>query len=283
VILGAHVSIAGGIQNAVINAENIGCETFQIFTKNQNQWKDKTFKPSEINSFKRQLISSNQAKDQLACHDSYLINLCSPDSEMLNKSRQSFLNEVNRCDALGISFLVFHPGSHLGKGEEWGLKRISESLVWTIESSPQSKVKLLLETTAGQGTNLGYTVAHLKKIIELVNIPERLGICVDTCHMFAAGYDLREKKGYDETMDLIENEIGLHNLCLFHLNDSKKESGSRVDRHEVIGKGFIGEDFFRIVVNDERFSNVPGILEIPGGDDMFRLCLEQIKNFRIGG
>jgi deoxyribonuclease-4 len=282
-ILGAHVSIAGGIQNAVVNAENIGCETFQIFTKNQSQWKEKIFSPSEINSFKKQLNSSKQDKDQLACHNSYLVNLCSPDSEMLNKSRQSFVNEVNRCDALDISFLVFHPGSHLGKGEEWGLKRISESLVWIIESSPESKVKLLLETTAGQGTNLGYTIAHLRKIMELVNTPERLGICVDTCHMFAAGYDIREKRGYDETMDLIENEIGLHNVYMFHLNDSKKEMGSRADRHEVIGKGFIGEDFFRLLVNDERFLNVPGILEIPGGDDMFRLCLKQIKNFRLGG
>ncbi len=279
-ILGAHVSIAGGIQNAVVNAENIGCETFQIFTKNQNQWKEKTFTPSEINSFKEALNFSALYKDQLASHSSYLINLCSPDSETLAKSRQSFLSEVHRCDALGISFLVFHPGSHLGKGEEWGLNRISESLVWTLESSPESKVKLLLETTAGQGTNIGYTIAHLRKIMELVNLTERLAICLDTCHMFAAGYEIRSIKGYNETMDLIENEIGLQHVCMFHLNDSKKELGSRVDRHEVIGKGKIGEDFFTILVNDERFSNVPGILEIPGGNDMFRLCLKQLKNIR---
>jgi deoxyribonuclease-4 len=282
-ILGAHVSIAGGIQNSIVNAENIGCETFQIFTKNQNQWKDKTFTPSEVKSFKEALNSTNQHKEQLTSHDSYLINLCSPDSAMLEKSRKSFLSELKRCDALGISYLVFHPGSHLGKGEEWGLKLIGESLLWTIESYPESEVKLLLETTAGQGTNLGYKIAHLRKIMDLVNCSKRLGICVDTCHIFAAGYDIRGKKGYNDTINLIAGEIGLDNVCAFHLNDSKKKLGSRIDRHEVIGEGFIGEDLFRILVNDERFSNVPGILEIPGGDDMFKLCLNQLKNFRMSG
>jgi len=283
VIVGAHVSIAGGVENAVESAQHLGCETFQIFTKNQNQWKEKHYSASEIKKFKSALSSSNQNPNHLAAHDSYLINLCATDPEKLKKSRTAFLNEINRCTHLNLAYLIFHPGSHMEKGEEWGLRLISESLLWAIEASPESNVLLLLETTAGQGTNLGYKIGHLKTVINTVNKPERLGICIDTCHLFAAGYELRGKKGYQNTFQLITQEIGLENIYAFHINDSKKDLGTRVDRHEVIGEGYIGEDLFRNLMNDDRFQNLPGFLEIPGGEESFKNYLVRLKGFRRSG
>lgn len=279
-IVGAHVSVAGGVENAVQNAESVGCETFQIFTKNQTQWKEKLFTPEEISNFKTALFNSRQQSDCIAAHGSYLINLCSSDKDKLKKSRQAFLLEIRRCADLQIPYLIFHPGSHLGNGEDWAINVISKSLSQVIEDSPDLNVKLLLETTAGQGSNLGYRPEQLRKIIDTVGKPERLGVCLDTCHLFAAGYDLR-KEEYTHTMQHIFDKLDQKMIFAFHLNDSKKELGSKVDRHEVIGEGFLGEDTFRLLMNDDRFSDMPGILEIPGGLEVFKTCLKKLKSFRI--
>jgi deoxyribonuclease-4 len=279
-IIGAHVSISGGIHNAVLNAQKLGCETFQIFTKNQNQWQEKKYGSEEILKFHETLHNSDQNTARLAAHDSYLINLCAAESAKLKKSRKAFLNEIQRCTDLKIPYIIFHPGSHMGKGEEWGLQLISESLQWAIEESSGSPVMLLLETTAGQGTNLGYQIEQLKIIVDKVNIPKRLGICLDTCHIFAAGYDISDHKSYNETFVHIIDEIGIKNIQAFHLNDSKRKLGSRVDRHEVIGAGHIGEYAFRRLMNDERFMDLPGFLEIPGGERAFKECLSRLRSYR---
>jgi len=279
-ILGAHVSIANGVENAVWQAESIGCETFQLFTKNQTQWKEKQFTSDEVLAFKTALNDSRQRSDCVAAHGSYLINLCSNEEAKLNKSRQAFLSEIKRCADLQIPFLIFHPGSHLGKGEEWAINVIAESLMQAIENSAEMEVKLLLETTAGQGSNLGYRPEQLSKIINMVNKPERLGVCLDTCHLYAAGYDLRPER-YHQTMRHILDQVEHTMIYAFHLNDSKRDLGSKVDRHEIIGAGFLGEDTFKLLINDDRFSDIPGILEIPGGLESFEVSLKKLKGFRI--
>ena len=219
-LIGAHVSIGGGIENAVFNAGKIGCETFQIFTKNQTQWKEKVYSAVEIKNFKDNLDNSTIDKDKIATHDSYLINLCADNPDNLKKSRQAFLFEINRCTVLGIPYIIFHPGSHMGKGEEWGINTIIDSLLWAIDESKESNVILLLETTAGQGTNLGYKFEQLQYIMDKINIYDRVGVCVDTCHIFAAGYDIRDKMTYNNTIKKINDVICLENVKAFHLNYS---------------------------------------------------------------
>jgi deoxyribonuclease-4 len=280
VIIGAHVSIAGGIENSVSNALKIGCETFQIFTKNQNQWREKKFTIAEVNRFKKTLAASPYSALHLTAHGSYLINLCASDKSLLLKSRNAFIAEIQRCHDLGIAFLVFHPGSHTGKGEKWGIDKIVESVDWILNQSPETKVRILLETTAGQGTNLGYRFEQLAQLLKWINHPDRTGICVDTCHIFAAGYDLSTKFAYYKTMDELEKVIGIKNVYLFHLNDSKRELGARIDRHEKIGKGKIGEETFRLLMNDKRFKDLPAILEIPGGEDAFESDIMKLKQYR---
>jgi deoxyribonuclease-4 len=280
-IIGAHVSVAGGIENAVSNARQLGCETFQVFTKNQNQWREKVFDDGEIGRFRQSLANAGYTRVPLASHDSYLINLCSPDSDKLDRSRQAFLAEINRCEQLGIAFLIFHPGSHMGRGESWGIRMIAESLDRVISDSENSPVELLLETTAGQGTNLGFTFEQIRAIIDRVTLQERIGVCVDTCHIFAAGYDVRTDLLYEETLRKMEQTFGLHRIRAFHLNDSKKELGSRVDRHERPGRGFIGESVFRRLISDERFASTPGYLEIPGGEQAFMEDIGLLKSFRV--
>jgi len=279
-LIGAHVSIAGGIENAISNAHALGCETFQIFTKNQNQWREKEYSQAEVERFKSDLNASKMWSNTISAHDSYLINLCANDPDILSRSRDAFLNEIKRCTSLGIPYLIFHPGAHLGNGEEWGISGISESLLWALERSQDSNVVLVLETTAGQGSHLGYRLEHLKRIID--NIPEkqRIGICVDTCHIFAAGYDLRDPVSYEKTITQIDQVIGLNYIKAFHLNDSKRELGSRVDRHENIGEGQIGDLAFRLLINDERFTKHPGILEIPGGDMAYKNGISKLFGFR---
>jgi len=279
-LIGAHVSIAGGIENAISNALKIGCETFQIFTKNQNQWREKKFTVEEINRFKDSIDVSPFSTSQLAVHNSYLINLCATDIEILKKSRDAFVTEIQRCHDLNIPHLVLHPGSHTGRGEKWGIEKIAESIYWSLSQSPTAKVRVLLETTAGQGTNLGYRIEHLSQLIRMINRPERTGVCVDTCHIFAAGYDLSTGTSYHQTMEEFQKIIGLENVYLFHLNDSKKDLGSRIDRHETIGEGKIGIHAFRLLINDERFKNIPAILEVPGGEKAFKQNIEQLKSFR---
>jgi deoxyribonuclease-4 len=274
-LLGAHTSIAGGVSKAVELAEKLGFTAMQIFTKNNNRWAAKPLDEQEIERYKTLLAESNIKF--VVSHDSYLINLCAKDPANLQKSRDAFVDELERCEALGIEFLNFHPGAHGGQGEEYGIKMIAESLNLAHQKTKGFKVSSMLETTAGQGTNLGYTFEHLAKIIELVEEPERMSVCIDTAHIFAAGYNIKDETEYEKVIDDFDAIIGLNKLQCFHMNDSKKELGSRVDRHEHIGKGFIGLEGFRNIMNDKRIERVPKILETPKGKEQ----LEDLENLEV--
>lgn len=260
--VGAHVSASGGVENAPINAHKIGAKAFALFTKNQKQWFSKPLSPENIESFKANCEEYNFSPSQILPHDSYLINLGNPVEENLRKSRSAFLDELHRCELLGLDRLNFHPGSHLKKmNEEECLSTIAESINIALDKS--TGVMAVIENTAGQGTNLGYKFEHLKYIIDLVEDKDRIGVCLDTCHTFAAGYDIKSEKGYTETFIQFENIIGFKYLKGMHINDSKKDFGTRVDRHESLGKGFIGNELFKRIMNDQRFDDIPLILETP--------------------
>ena len=264
-LLGAHMSIAGGLTRAVERGCAVGCEAIQIFTKNSNQWRAKPLTDGEAQEFRKELAKE---KIQFAfAHDSYLINLASPSEDLLGRSREAFLDEMERAEKLGLRFVVLHPGAHLGTGEAAGIERISRSFDWIFERTPGYRVKVLIETTAGQGTNLGHRFEQIRDMMDGVRENDRLGVCVDTCHLLAAGYDLRTKAGYEKTFDDFDRIVGLKRILAFHLNDSKKPLGSRVDRHEHIGKGFLGLEPFRLLLNDSRFKGVPMVLETPKGKD----------------
>lgn len=275
-LLGAHVSTQGGVQNAPGRGAELECDAIAIFTKNQRQWKAKPLKEEEIAGFKENM--RKYGIRMALSHDSYLINLGSPREDIYRKSVEAFVDEILRADQLDLPFLVFHPGSHLGEGEELGLKKIAGGIEESLSQAPDSRVMLLLETTAGQGTNLGYTFEQLATIMDLVGDKERLGVCFDTCHAFAAGYDIRTPEAYGETFDRFDEVIGLDNLRAFHLNDSKFPLGSRKDRHEHIGQGEIGLEAFRLLVNDRRFENHPMILETPGGDVWYSANLKVLRD-----
>ena len=264
--IGAHMSIAGGVDLALIRGDEVGCRAIQIFTKNSNQWKGRALGGEEIERFERNRETTGIRK--VIAHDSYLINLASPDEALRKKSSYAYLDEMERCRLLGIRHLVMHPGSHKGAGEEVGLKTISAEFNDILERTGGWDVYITLETTAGQGTNLGYSFEHLARIIDGVKDKERMMVCFDTCHAYAAGYDIAEEEGYIKTFEDFDRVIGLDRLALFHINDSKKGLGSRVDRHEQLGKGEIGEMAFRLLMNDSRFSDIPKILETPKGKDM---------------
>ncbi len=272
-ILGAHVSVSGGISKAPERGEILGCDAIQIFTKNQMQWATPPLRKDEVSKFKVSLAAHRPSA--VVTHASYLINLGTPDETKLEKSREAFLEELRRCEALGIPYLVFHPGAHMGAGEAAGLKTIAESLNRAHAETDESSVMTLVEITAGQGTNVGYTFEQLMEIIEQVRDKNRMGICLDTSHMFAAGYDLREKKAYHVTWREFERVIGPKWLHVFHLNDSKKALGSRVDRHANLGRGYLGLEAFRLLLNDECFDGIPMILETPGGNPWY------VKNLKI--
>jgi len=264
--LGAHMSIAGGVDRAILRGQSIGCETIQIFTKNTNQWRAKPLAPGEIARFK-------QAREEAGInpvfgHTSYLINLGSPDEDLWQKSVDSFLLEMERCAALGLPYLVTHPGAHMGAGEDMGLRRISRALDEILARTDGSGITILLETTAGQGSNLGYRFEHLARLIEESAYPDRLGVCFDTCHAFAAGYDLRTPEVFHRTFEEFHTLIGIDRLKVIHLNDSRSDLGSRIDRHEHIGLGKLGLDAFRLLLNDPRFRDLPMVLETPKGPDM---------------
>ena len=263
--LGAHMSIAGGVGRAVDRGVEVGCDTIQIFTKNSNQWRARPISDEEVAGFKEKLEESGI--DSVVAHDSYLINLASPDPGLLERSRNAFLEEMNRAEALGIPYLVMHPGSHKGSGVDVGLRTIAESFDRLHEQTVGFRLMVLLETTAGQGTNLGFTFEHLRRIIDMTAEGGRLGVCLDTCHAFTAGYDITSRNGYEKMWEEFDSEIGLDRLKVIHLNDSKKDLGSRVDRHEHIGKGTLGLEPFRMLVNDERLREIPMILETPKGPD----------------
>ena len=239
-LLGAHMSIAGGTFNAFLHGEKYGCTAIQIFTKSSNQWRAREFTDEELEKFHAE--QKRTSIDPVIAHDSYLINLCSPDNALLKKSREAFLVEMERCERLKIPHLVTHPGSHIDKGEDWGIKRIAESISWLHGRSEGYKVRIALETTAGQGSNLGHKFEQIASMIDQSSRPERLAVCLDTCHIFAAGYDITTREGYEKTISEFDRIIGLERLAVIHINDSKKGLGSRVDRHEHIGKGEIGKN-----------------------------------------
>lgn len=278
-LVGAHVSVSGGLDKSPARGEEIGCTAIQIFTKNQMQWKAKSLSSFEIEHYKRAV--ENSSIQSVVAHDSYLINLASPEEHLLKKSRQAFLDEMDRAEQLGIPCLIFHPGSHKGAGEPFGINRIADSINYVQNQRQNYKLKLLLETTAGQGTNLGYSFEQLKQIIDRVEPKDRVGICLDTCHIFGAGYDIRTKSAYEKTFEKFDQTIGLEKLLAMHLNDSKRELGSRVDRHEHIGKGHIGLNGFQLIMNDSRFVQIPKVLEIPGDLKTFKENLDLLKSLVV--
>jgi deoxyribonuclease IV len=271
-ILGAHTSTNGGVSAAVELADKLGFTAMQIFTKNNNRWYSKELTDKEIENFRTRLEGSTIKF--VVAHDSYLINLCAKELEMLNKSRNSFEDELKRCELLGIPYLNFHPGAHLGAGEDEGIKLIAESLNLAHVKTTGYKVSSMIEATAGQGSSLGYKFEQLQKIIDLVDDKSRITVCIDTAHIFAAGYDIRDASNYKKVIDEFDNIVGLEKLKCIHMNDSKKPLGSKVDRHEHIGKGFIGLEGFINIMNDNRIRRIPKILETPKGKEQ----LEDIVN-----
>ena len=260
--IGAHVSVTGGVASAPINANEIGAKAFALFTGNPSRWTTKSISEEEVNLFKQRCAEFGYNPDVILPHDNFLINLGSPDSKKLAMSRKSFLDEMRRCEQLGLKLLNFHPGSHLREiSEEECLSTIAESINMTLDAT--SGVTAVIETTAGQGSNLGHDFNQVAYIIDKVEDKTRVGVCVDTCHTYSAGYDLRSPEGYEKTWKEFDEIIGLSYLRGMHLNDDKRECGSHIDRHESIGKGTLGEEFFIRLVNDPRFDNIPLILETP--------------------
>lgn len=273
--IGAHVSAGGGVENAPINAHKIGATAFALFTKNQRQWEAKPLTPESILAFKSACEKYGYQPHQILPHDSYLINLGHPESEALQKSRVAFLDEMQRCEQLGLDRLNFHPGSHLNQiSEEQCLSTIAESINWALNQT--SGVIAVIENTAGQGSNLGFSFYQLKKIIDLVDDKSRVGVCIDTCHAYSAGYDLKTKAGFEKVFQEFEEVVGFGYLKGMHINDSKKELGSRVDRHDSLGTGTLGLEVFECIMNDSRFDGIPLILETPNEE----LWAEEIQNLK---
>jgi deoxyribonuclease-4 len=263
--LGAHMSIAGGVHLALERGKEAGCNAVQLFVKSSNRWEARPLREDEITAF---LEKKNDYKENfIMAHSSYLINLASPEPEQIKKSKDALLVEMKRCEILGIPYLVLHPGSHKGTGEEEGIKSISKNLDFVFSETRGFNTTILLETTAGQGNTIGHKFEHLAGIISRLDDSSRVGVCYDTCHTFAAGYDIRTEKSYNETFSKLDQIIGLDKLKAFHINDSKTDINSRKDRHEHIGKGKIGKKAFSLLVNDSRFSQIPMILETPKGPD----------------
>jgi deoxyribonuclease-4 len=265
-LLGAHMSIAGGVGNALLHGKKVACDAIQIFTKSARQWAAKPYTKEEIEQFR--VNRQETGITTVIAHDSYLLNLGSPDAALRKQSLAAFIDELERCEVLGITNLIAHPGAHVGAGETAGIKTIAKSLDDVHKACPGYATKVTLEITAGQGSCLGYRFEQIGKIMDATNEIERLRVCFDTEHAFAAGYDIRTKEGYERTFAEFDEVIGIDRLAAFHLNDSKKEFNSRVDRHEHIGKGFIGVEAFRLLVNDKRFWGLPMCLETPKGLDL---------------
>lgn len=260
--VGAHVSTSKGVSSAPVNAHAIGAQAFALFTRNPSRWQSKPISDKEAATFKARCAELGYPPDRILPHDSYLINLGSPDPEGLAKSREAFLDELHRCEQLGLTMLNFHPGSHLRQlTPDDCLDRIAESINEALAVT--SDVKAVIENTAGQGSNLGFTFEQIARIIAGVGDKERVGVCIDSCHAFAAGYDLSTAEGYEKMWQEFDSTIGLGYLSGMHINDSKKGVGSHVDRHESLGKGMIGEEFFSLMMNDPRLDGIPLILETP--------------------
>lgn len=260
--IGAHVSVEGGVSNAPVNAAALEMGAFALFTRNPSRWKSAAISAAEADKFKENCRQFGYTPDVVLPHDSFLINLGAPDPQKLHLSREAFLDEMRRCEQLGLSMLNFHPGSHLNQMEEADcLARIAESVNLILEQT--SGVTAVIESTAGQGSNLGFRFEHLAEIIDQIEDKERVGVCIDTCHTFAAGYDLKSPEGYDASWEEFDRVVGFKYLRGMHLNDSKKGCGSRVDRHMPIGTGELGSEFFSRLMKDPRFDGIPLILETP--------------------
>ncbi len=258
--LGAHVSIAGGLCRAFDRADAERCEAVQIFTSSGRRWAEDVRDRGEIREFQTE---ARRRGAPLLAHDSYLINLATADKALARRSRAAFAAELERCEALGVDAVVLHPGAHLGDGVEAGLPRVAYELRRALAATSGYRVQLLLELTAGQGTCLGKSFAELRWLLDDIGSPERVGVCLDTCHAWAAGYDLRSEAGYEATLAELDRVVGFHRVRALHLNDSKRERGSRVDRHEGIGGGHLGARVFERLVRDPRFAGVPAVLELP--------------------
>ena len=275
-VLGAHVSVAGGLKNACNSAENTGSTAIQIFTKSQLRWQAKELDLNEINAFKKCTAAQ---KLIVLTHLSYLVNLGSSDEDIKEKSLNAFINEIKRCGILGIKYLIFHPGSNKNLTEAETINKIAKNLNIILRKTKDFKnVILVIETTAGQGNQIGYKLEHIAEIINLLDNPERFGVCIDTCHIFAAGYDIRTQVFYNNFMENFDKIIGFNKLCAFHLNDSLKPFGSKIDRHAPIGKGYIGLDAFKLILKDKRLDNIPLIIETPGGDKEHKADLDILKS-----
>ncbi|MBC8443818.1 MAG: deoxyribonuclease IV [Deltaproteobacteria bacterium] len=264
-LLGAHFSIAKGLHHAVYEATGYGCTALQIFTKNAGTWKERTVSQKEIDLFEK--ARTDTGISQIAAHTAYLINIASIEKKKYAISCHALSQEMVRASALGIPYVILHPGSHMGTGVSAGIKLIADSLNRIFDALPPSKSRLLLETTAGQGTNIGHTFEQIASIMARVTDKDRIGACLDTCHIFAAGYDIRTRATYAGTMAAFDRIVGLENLYLIHVNDSKKAFGSRIDRHEHVGVGLIGSDGFGFLMNDNRFARIPKIIETPKTND----------------
>lgn len=270
----------GGVDHAPGRARDLGCESMQIFTKNQMQWRARTIGEDEAARFHSNVRKLKIRK--IMAHDSYLINLASVDDKILRMSVEAFEDEMERARLLDIDFLVFHPGAHMGAGEKKGMKRISDNVRSILDRTDAHKPRLLFESTAGQGSNLGYSFEQLSQMLRDVDMDDRIGICLDTCHSYAAGYDLATEKGYESTFELFDEIIGIDRLFGFHINDSKGGQGSRIDRHENIGKGKLGKEAFVHLLNDGRFKSHPMILETPGKENAYEKDLETLRSLIRG-
>lgn len=274
-LLGAHVSVKDGVDLSPERARILGCDSMQIFTRNQMQWKARVIGEDEAKRYEQNV--RKQRIQSVMAHDSYLINLSAIDRKILEMSKEAFIDEMRRARMLDIDFLVFHPGSHLGAGETKGMKRISDNVRSALLKIGEGKPRVLFETTAGQGSNLGYSFDQMSTMLGEVGLDDRTGVCFDTCHSYAAGYDIVTEDGYEKTFQQFDEDIGLNRLFAFHLNDSKGAQGSRLDRHDNIGKGRLGKAAFAHLVNDRRFARHPMVLETPGGDEGY---IEDLKTLR---
>jgi deoxyribonuclease-4 len=265
--LGAHMSIGGGLPRAVARARSVGATALQLFVKSANQWRARPFAPGEVDAF-RAAARDAELTDHVLAHSTYLLNLASPDDVLRERSTAAFVEELSRCDALGIPALVLHPGSHMGAGEAAGLERLVDSLDRAAELTHGSPVAILLENTAGQGRCLGGSFEQLAYVLDGVRAPSRFGLCFDTCHALVSGHEFRDRRSYRQTFDAIHRLVGLDRLRAFHLNDSRSAMGSRSDRHAHIGEGEVGLEAFRLLLQDRRFRGRPMVIETDKGDDL---------------
>ena len=277
-LLGAHMSIAGGVDLAPLRGQQVGCRAIQIFTKSSNQWRARSLPSEEIDRFRANLQAA--AIDPVVAHGAYLINLASTDPALHQRSMAACLEELERAEALGIPYLVIHPGAHMGAGEDAGLRQVANSLRELLKRTKGCRVQAVLETTAGQGTALGYRFEQIALLLDQIGLPERTGVCLDTCHLFAAGYDIRTLDDYHGVLHMFDQIVGMPSLRVIHVNDCKKDLGCRVDRHEHIGKGAIGLEAFRYLVTDPRLRGIPMIIETPKDSDFVTADRRNLETLR---